>query len=241
MRINTNTPHVEDDWAEAFLLELRVRGVAGQGIGAALAEVEAHCAESGETARCAFGEPADYAADLAPTMTTVSLDARRELGTSALGLAGMLLTLAAVGAWQTGARVEVTWGMAMVLALVLAGTALLVSRAEQLLRIVVRHWWVAVVGATAPIVLFVGVLLVGSQTLFTVPTGPAFAAGLTLLAANTARTFRTRDLDDHVVGPAGAGGAGTLREDPVARALERFGPWLFPVLTVVMALPLLML
>ena len=49
MRIDTHTPHVEQDWAEAFLLELRLRGVGGRRIGAALAEVEAHCAESGES------------------------------------------------------------------------------------------------------------------------------------------------------------------------------------------------
>jgi hypothetical protein len=142
------------------------------------------------------------AADLAPTLPTADLDVRGELGTSALGLGGMLLSLAAVGAWQSGERVEVTAGMTAVLALVLAGTALVVARAEQLLRAVVRHWWVAVVGATVPIVLFVGVLLLGRQTLFTMSAMPAFAAGVALLAGSTARAFRTADdLDDPVVGP----------------------------------------
>lgn len=242
MRIDTHTPHVEPDWAEAFLLELRLRSVSGSRIGAALAEVEAHCAESGESARSAFGDPAAYAADLAPTLPTSPPDVRGELGTSALGLGGMLLTLAAVGAWQTGDRVDVTAGMTAVLVLVLAGTALIVARAEQLLRAVVRHWWITAVGATAPIVLFVVVLLVGRQTLFSVSAMPAFVAGMALLAGNTARTFRTADfVDDPVIGPEGAGGAGTLREDRVAHILGRVGPWLFPLLTAVMALPLLLL
>ena len=242
MKIETHTPHIEPDWAEAFLLELRLRGVDGRRIGSALAEVEAHCAESGESAREAFGDPGAYAADLAHTLPVVTVDVRRELGTSALGLGGMLLTLAAVGAWQTGARVGVTSGMAMVLVLVLVGTTLIVSRAEQLLRAVVRHWWVAVLGATLPIALFVGVLLLGRQTLFTVAAMPALVAGVALLAGSTARTIRTADDQaDPVVGPEGAGGAGTVGEDRVARALERVGPWLFPVLTVVMALPLLLI
>lgn len=242
MKIETHTPHVEPDWAETFLLELRLRRVDGRRIGAALAEVEAHCAESGESAREAFGDPTAYAVELAPTMPAVTSGVRGELGTSALGLGGMMLTLAAVGAWQSGARVEVTAGMAAVLVLVLAGTALIVSRAEQLLRAVVRHWWVAVLGATLPIALFVGVLLVGRQTLFTVAAMPAFVAGVALLAGSTARTVRTADdLADPVVGPEGAGGAGTVGEDRVTRALERVGPWLFPVLTVVMALPLLLI
>ena len=239
--IETHTPHVEPGWAEAFLLELRLRSVAGSHIGAALAEVEAHCAESGETARSAFGDPVAYAADLAPTLPTSPLDVRGELGTSALGLGGMLLTLAAVGAWQTGDRVEVTAGMTAVLVLVLAGTALVVARAEQLLRAVVHHWWVAVVAATVPVVLFVGVLLVGRQTLFSLSATPAFVAGMALLAGNTARAFRSADVaDDPVVGPEAAGGAGTLGEDRVTRIMSRIGPWLFPILTAVMALPLLL-
>ncbi|PKH40311.1 hypothetical protein SAMN05192575_110116 [Nocardioides alpinus] len=242
MKIETHTPHIEPDWAEAFLLELRLRGVGGQRIGAALAEVEAHCAESGESAREAFGDPAAYAVELAPARSVVAPDVRRELGTSALGLGGMLLTLAAVGAWQSGARVEVTAGIAAVLVLVLVGTTLVVSRAEQLLRAVVRHWWVAMLGATLPIVLFVGVLLLGRQTVFTVAAMPAFVAGVALLAGSTARSIRTADtVGDPVVGPEGAGGAGTVGEDRVTRALERVGPWLFPVLTVVMALPLLLI
>ncbi len=241
MRIDTHTPHVEDDWAEAFLVEMRLRGVDGRRIGAALAEVEAHCADSGESARAAFGDPEAYGADLAPAATDSPTDWRGEIATSALGLGGMLLTLAAIGAWHTGSRVELTWGMVAVLALVLAGTVLVAVRAEQVLRAVVRHWWVSVVGALLPTALFVGVLLLGRQTLATVPALPALLVGLALLAANTVRSLRSPDLTDPVVGPEGAGGAGTLQDDATIRVLERLGPWLFPVLTAVMALPLLLL
>ena len=240
MKIDTHTPHVEPDWAEAFLLEMRLRGVDGRSIGAALAEVEAHCAESGESAREAFGDPAAYAVELAPAAGADPVDWRRELTSSALGLGGMLTTLAAVGAWQRDARVELTTGTVGVLLLVLVGTVLVVRHADRLLRAVVTHWWVAVVGSVVPIALFVAVLLLGRQTLVTVPVPPTLAVGLLLLAANTWVALRSADDADPVVGPEAAGEVGTLGEDRITRVLERVGPWLFPVLTAVMALPLLL-
>ncbi len=125
--------------------------------------------------------------------------------------------------------------------LVLVGTALLVRHAERLMRAVVKRWWVAVVGSVAPIGLFVAVLLLGRQTLVTVPVLPALAIGLLLLGASTVMALRHRGAGDPVIGPEGAGGAGTLGEDAVSRGLERVGPWLFVILTGVMALPLLLL
>lgn len=241
MRIDTRTPHVEADWAEAFLLELRLRGVDGRRIGAALAEVEAHCAESGESARSAFGDPVAYADDLGLAASAPSSGLVRDLATSALGLGGMLLALGGFGAWRAGADVELTTGLLAVVALALAGCALVVHLAEPLLRAVVRHSWMAVVGGGAPIALFVVVLLLGRQTLVAVPAVPTLVVGVVLLALHTALTLRGPDLADPVVGPEGAGGAGTMREDAVSRGLERLGPWLFPVLTVLMAAPLLLL
>ncbi len=241
MKIDTHTPHVEPDWAEAFLLELRLRRVDGRRIGAALAEVEAHCAESGESAREAFGEPAAYAVELAPEPAAEPQEWRRELVSSALGLGGMMTTLAAFGAWQSGTEVELTTGAVGVLLLALVGTVLIVRNAERLLRAVATHWWVAVVGAIGPIAVFVAVLLLGHQTLVSIPVVPTLVVGLLLLVANTVVALRHLGGGDRVVGPEGAGGAGTLAEGAVSRGLARVGPWLFPVLTAVMALPLLLL
>ncbi|MBD3924597.1 hypothetical protein IEZ26_08200 [Nocardioides cavernae] len=241
MRIDTNTPHVEDGWTQAFLLELRLRGVDGRRIGSALAEVEAHCAESGESARSAFGDPEAYAADLAPAPAPAPPDLARDVATSVLGLAGMLLTLAAIGAWSSGTEVELTTGFLAVSALVVLGTVLIVRLAEPLLRAVVKHWWVAVVGGGAPIALFVAVLVTWRQTVVSAPVLPSLVAGLALLAVHTAVTLHGPDLADPVVGPEGAGGTGTMREGTLSRGLDRIGPWLFPVLTAVMAIPLLLL
>ena len=245
MNIQTNTPHIEPEWAEALLLELRLRGVAGQQIGATLAEIEAHCADSGESAREAFGDPTSYVTALGLTPSPdqkVSL--RTELPSVGSGMAGMLLTLAAVGAWLSGTDVGVTGGSLAILALLLLGTFLIVRHAETLMRALATRLWLAVAFAVVPIAVFVGVLLLFGQTvLFTVPMLPSLVVGVLALAASTALALRRADsLEDPVVGPDGADGAGTLH---IPAALDRVGrlltPWLFPLLTAVMSVPLLLL
>jgi hypothetical protein len=49
-------PHVDKKWAQDFILELRLLGVQGVRIGAALSEVESHCSESGQGAGQTFGQ-----------------------------------------------------------------------------------------------------------------------------------------------------------------------------------------
>jgi hypothetical protein len=51
-----------DQWRDAFVTEMRLRGMPGRQIGEALAEVDAHCADSGQDPGEAFGDPAGYAA-----------------------------------------------------------------------------------------------------------------------------------------------------------------------------------
>ncbi len=245
MRIQTNTPHVEPAWAERFLLELRLRGVAGDQIGAALAEVETHCAESGETAHAAFGDAETYATALQlPSSPDQTLSLRAELPVLGLGLGGMLLTLAAVSAWRSGTGVDVTAGSVAVLALVVIGTALIVRFAAPLLRAIATRVWLAIVLTLAPMVVFVGVLLLlGKTALFTVPMAPSLALGLLALAASTFLALRRADrLEDPVVGPPQADGAGTLE---TSTTIDRIGgkltPWLFPLLTAVMCLPLFLI
>ena len=245
MTTRTNTPHVEPEWAQGLLLELRLRGVSGQQIGAALAEIEAHCAESGESALDSFGDPRSYATalGLAPAPDQkVSL--REELPSAGFGLGGMLLTLGAVGAWLSGTDVGVTGGSLAILALVLLGTFLIVRHAGTLMRAIATNAWLAVAYAVVPVALFLGVLLLFGQTvLFTVPMLPSLILGMLALAVSTLLALRRADsLEDPVVGPDGADGAGTLQ---LPAALDRVGrfltPWLFPLLTAVMCVALLLL
>lgn len=53
-------------YTDRLTWELRMRGVAGEIIGDALAQVESHCAESGEDPRAAFGPARVYAQSFAP-------------------------------------------------------------------------------------------------------------------------------------------------------------------------------
>ncbi len=245
MKIQTNTPHIEPAWAETFLLELRLRGVAGSQIGAALAEVEAHCAESGATAHAAFGDARSYATALElPPSADQTVSLRDELPSIGLGMGGMLLTLAAVGAWRSGTGVDVTGGSVAVLVVLLVGTALVVRNAAPLMRAIATSAWLAIVFAVAPVLVFVSVLLLfGETVLLTVPMAPSLVVGLVALAASTFLALRRAgSLEDPVVGPAQAAGAGTLE---TSRTRERIGgkltPWLFLVLTAVMCVPLLLL
>ena len=245
MSIRTNTPHVEQAWSEAFLLELRLRGVAGSEIGSALAEVETHCAESGETAYAAFGDARSYATALGlPPSADRSVCLRDELLSGGLGLGGMLLTLAAVGSWRSGTGVHVTGGSVAVLVILIVGIALIVTYAATLMRAIATNAWLAIVFAVAPVAVFVCVLLLfGKTVLLTLPMAPSLVVGLLALAASTFLALRRAgSLEDPVVGPPQADGAGTLEISPTLdRVGGRLTPWLFPLLTAVMCLPLLLL
>lgn len=42
--IATRAPHVDRQWADEFIVELRLRGASGAAIGASLMEIESHMA-----------------------------------------------------------------------------------------------------------------------------------------------------------------------------------------------------
>lgn len=50
-----------DDYCKQLLLAMRLRDVPGRQIADALAQVDSHCAETGEDPRDAFGPPGEYA------------------------------------------------------------------------------------------------------------------------------------------------------------------------------------
>jgi len=58
------TPHIDKRWRDDFIIAMRMQDATGEQIGDALATVDAHCAESGESAEGAFGDPTDYATTL---------------------------------------------------------------------------------------------------------------------------------------------------------------------------------
>jgi hypothetical protein len=57
-----------DEWRDGLLIELRARGIPGRQIGEILAEIDAHCTDSGQDPAEAFGAPASYAAEAASAL-----------------------------------------------------------------------------------------------------------------------------------------------------------------------------
>lgn len=135
----TIAPHVEPAWAEAVLLELRLQGVSGKHIGAVLAEVDAHLAESGESSQEAFGDPVAYARSLRlPPSPKQSRSAIAiNLVPILLQLLGMFLVLSAMP-WGA-APVGVSPALLAGLALTVLTLSAVVIWSEQLLRWIVSR------------------------------------------------------------------------------------------------------
>ncbi|WP_432485359.1 hypothetical protein [Kineococcus esterisolvens] len=116
-------------WCEDLLLALRLRDVPGERIGAVLAEVRAHLADSGEDPVEAFGEPAPYAdalttgAPATPLRERVAGFARR----FAL-VTGIWWAVGGAGALLAGQAARVTAPSLLVCALVAAVAPGLVER-----------------------------------------------------------------------------------------------------------------
>lgn len=127
-------PPVDEKWAETFIVELRLIGVQGVRIGAALSEVESHCSESGESAQRAFGAPVDYARSLQLPVDSVHSPAGmvRSLVPIMGQLLGMLMLNWSFGAWLDSQSLDITTGH-----LLIASIALLVMVATVRLAVAV--------------------------------------------------------------------------------------------------------
>ncbi|HEY0000206.1 MAG TPA: hypothetical protein VGB74_07115 [Actinoplanes sp.] len=119
--------HLMDPWRDALIAELRMRDVSGIRIGEALAEVDAFCADSGQTPAEAFGDPVEYAKSLIdvhnsdPTTPTRVRQVVRGTGLAFATLAGVFSLLNGVEGLVVGGPAEVTAGQLTSVAL---GTAL---------------------------------------------------------------------------------------------------------------------
>ncbi|MBX6748877.1 MAG: hypothetical protein IRY85_04265 [Micromonosporaceae bacterium] len=192
-----------DGWREAFVVELRLREVPGPQIGEALAEVDAHCVDSGQTPAEAFGDPVDYAARRAAGLGKVppaqQMPWWRTAWRSAATVAGTLGVLSGVDATAHGHAGEVTLGA--LLTIVLA-PALIVAAAQLVLRPGLRHrtgWLLS--AFTACIATAIVPSLLWSQVVLQIPGPAILAAGVVLLGAAWWRLVSGRGFDDRVVDP----------------------------------------
>lgn len=219
-------PHVERAWAETFVVEQRLADRTGEQIGDALAVVDAHCAESGESAQEAFGDPADYSRALVGRPTDPRLSARTAVGIAA-GVLALMTVPRAVTGWRQGEGFLITAGDVVATLVVAALATLVLARPTPVLR------WLAARPARSFLAVFgVLIVLVVPQALLRHPLAdPGWAApllvGLVLLALSVALPWRDLAVADPVRDPRRDGSG---RPDATA--------WLtaltFPVLAALM-------
>jgi hypothetical protein len=229
-------PHVDPAWSEELLLELRLQGVSGARIGAVLAEVDSHVAESGEPAAEAFGHPVAYARSLklppdenqSPAAIAGDVAAAAP---QALAFPPAVLGLAALDSDQP---LGITVGMVVVVLVVVAGLVVLARSGEAVLRLAVRRPVLAVLAVIGLTALMVGALFLLDGVLTTVPAGAAVGLGVALMLGGTGaeavRRRRTGSGADPLVPPLG-------EAEPPSRGatvLTALGTWLAPLVFVAM-------
>jgi hypothetical protein len=213
-------PHVDEAWAEAFILELRLMKVGGPHIGAALSEVESHCAESGEGAEEAFGGAAEYARNL--DLPVVGDDSPRALLRSLrpimVQVVGMFLLDWGFEAWLPGRPLGITAGHLVNIATYFFGIVLVVRFFDPVVRRVIRapvRTWAALslffmaVTATG-----VAALMLLDEVIWRVPAGWVLATGAAVLAAGLGWAFTMPLPDDLITSPVGKSDSSTDNDEP---------------------------
>jgi hypothetical protein len=199
----TRTP-ADQAWCDAFVVELRLRDAPGAAIGAALAEVDSHCADAGCGPREAFGDPAEYARALAlPEPTTRRHGSLAAVATGLLTTAGTGLLLGGVWAGADGMRV--TAGELATLVLVVALVIAVATSGSALRALVTAPFWRVWLVGTAAMAAAVAPAALWRTDVATLPRGAALVAGGVLLVAAALTLLRVvRASADPVVAPGGS-------------------------------------
>lgn len=200
-------PGISPEWAEEFVGELRMRGVSGEVVGAALAEMESHCAESGESVEEAFGPADEYAQRL-------ELPASKQQSTSGLlkvvapqaiqvlGLFALIATAMPLGA---GEPMGVTLGIGLNAVVVALLILLLAWKAGATMRVLTRRPWVGIVASIGLFAAVAGSAVGLTQEILTVSPWWGLAVGVVCLVLGTAlsvlRIRNSRDAEDVLTVP----------------------------------------
>jgi hypothetical protein len=208
-------PHVDATWVDAFVIELRLRDVPGDAIGDLLTEVDSHVVDSGATAHDAFGDPVQYAAQMAETAARTAPDHARDLVPSAVGGAALIVVIQGAVAWAGDGVVEVTGGTLTLVAALVAAVLALHRYGTPLLRYLVRaSFWRIWALSMVVIGVFVGLsLLLRPWHLVTLPAVPTALAAGALLALAAVLELRTWSTVDPLLRP----GADRAAADAAAR------------------------
>ena len=226
-------PALDPRWAEDLLLVLRVREVSGARIGEILGEANEHCLAAGHSAATAFGPAARYAEslDFAGQERARSRVGRSDIALGALGLAGAVLASWGGSAAVAGEPVSFRVGHALILGLLAALFAVLVTRMQW----VVTHMFASAAVAGSSFAAMVGLLIWGGPELASTPAVPAGVLGFALLIGGALAQTRAVAVagEDLVVGP---GEHVSARDRFGGRLGALIGVWLLPVVLAAMVL-----
>lgn len=232
-----HAPHVDPEWSSEFIIEARLQEVHGTAIGDALAEIDSHVVESGESPWDAFGDPKAYAA-------TWARDAPKVADESVLGLIipavvqtlGMLAVLNALHPLLAGEPFELTVGQLCMLGLLVAAFALLAWKADAVIRGVLDRPIAAFAVSFVWLAALVGVLFIPG-VVATLPAWWVVVLGAVVLVAGTvveiARALRSGD--DPIESPTSRPSRGGGRFAAIVPHL------LIPVFTAVVAVVIILL
>jgi hypothetical protein len=223
-------PHVDEEWAESFVVEQRLLGVEGGHIGAALSEVESHCVESGQSAQIAFGTPVEYARSL---QLPVNLENSPQAVTRSLvpimvQVLGMYLLNWSFEAALRGPGLEITAGRLLIPAVCLLGMVAISRFAEPVLRTVVYHPIVAGILAWLTFFALAAICVVAftslDEAIWRVSAGWGLAAGAAVLTGGVvwaiARHSALVSGGDPITSPFGEASTSTSDEAPTPTKLS---------------------
>lgn len=215
-------------WLDEMIIELRLRDVRGTAIGDAAAQVEAHCAETGETPEEAFGDPREYARSLdfpaSALQPTHPVDWAKTLAPVAAGLVAVNLEGPTVRAALNHTGVWFTWGWLAALAVMALGVLLTVRIIGALLqnRINLALYFGGLIAATTAL----GILW--RDKAFSAPLWATAALIVVLLAASVIGIHKMQAFDDPLVDPR-------RPEERVGKGMQIATTWLFVIITVGLA------
>lgn len=193
------TPTIDPRWRDDLVVALRMRDVPPDQIADQLKIIETHCAESGESAEEAFGDPTEYASVTAPDRPSARSDLPALLPAAVLGLLSGLLLVEGILGLVEGRPVTVTVGDLAGAVVLVAAALLAVTVTFRLPKPLLPGFAVAVGGVALAVVLSLWL----PHALFDLPALLALAAALALLAAMvgwTVREARRQQITDPVTG-----------------------------------------
>lgn len=216
------------NWESDFVLRLRMSNVSGRDIGDALQQVRAHCAESGQTPREAFGDPLAYA-DSLPLKRPKYAMPSGQIVANAVSLAGFLLATSAPLPLRLGQQQDIRLGTLVGGVLLIVALGVFASSGVRLAVAMMKNLWIFALVWLLVVGLGIAAAMFGGPVVASVPPRVTLVAGCLLLVVGTVLMVRNAPEPDPIESPVGDNTA-------VRRSSRRFGSllgWLYPGMAAV--------